>query len=138
MAYFARANIRNKQIEYDNNNDDKQADPDADQSGKGESRYNFDAEMIMRDYDMVINLAPDFQYAYFNKANVLATLKDFRSAISYYTKAIELDPGFAEAYYNRGLVRMFTGDDDNGIRDLSKAGELGMYKVYNLIQRFNQ
>ncbi len=138
LAYFARANIRNKQIEYDNNNDDKQADPDADQSGKGESRYNFDAEMIMRDYDMVINLAPDFQYAYFNKANVLATLKDFRSAISYYTKAIELDPGFAEAYYNRGLVRMFTGDDDNGIRDLSKAGELGMYKVYNLIQRFNQ
>ena len=69
---------------------------------------------------------------------MLATLKDFRSAVSLYTKAIELDPGFAEAYYNRGLVYLFTGDDDKGIRDLSKAGELGMYKVYNLIQRFNQ
>ncbi len=136
LAYFARANIRYKQIEYDNNTDDNLS-LEQDRRKSSETQYSFDAEMIMRDYDRVISLAPDFQYAYFNKANVLATLKDFRSAVSYYTRAIEIDPDFAEAYYNRGLVYLFTGEDTKGINDLSKSGELGMYKVYNLIHRFN-
>ncbi len=136
LAYFTRANIRNKQTEYENNNDestDFNEDVKPDVNG-----YDFDVEMIIRDYDKVIALVPDFQYAYFNKGNLLGSLKDFRGAISNYTKAIELDPGFAEAYYNRGLVYMFIGEDDKGISDLGKAGELGVYKVYNLIQRFNQ
>lgn len=137
LAYFMRANIRYKQIEYNNNTDEDLA-LEQDKKKASDKQYNFDAEMIIRDYDRVISLAPDFQYAYFNKANVLASLKDFRSAISLYTRAIEIDPGFAEAYYNRGLIYLFTGEDNNGMNDLSKSGELGMYKVYNLINRFNK
>ena len=137
LAYFMRANIRYKQIEY-NNNTDEELMLEQDKKKASEKQYNFDAEMILRDYDRVISLVPDFQYAYFNKANVMASLKDFRSAIALYTRAIDIDSGFTEAYYNRGLVYLFTGEDNNGIHDLSKAGELGMYQVYNLIQRFNQ
>ncbi|NDV46991.1 tetratricopeptide repeat protein [Paludibacter sp. 221] len=138
LAYFSRANIRYKQIEYTNNAEEDIAAADKERKKANEKQYNFDAEMIMRDYDKVIALAPDFQFAYFNKANVLATLQDYRSAVSYYTRAIDIDAGFAEAYYNRGLVYMFLGEDTKGLADLSKAGELGMYKVYNLIQRFNR
>jgi len=136
LAFFMRANIRYKQIEY-NNSTDEELVLEQDKKKAAEKQYNFDTEMIMRDYDRVISLSPDFQYAYFNKANVLASLKDFRGAVSFYTRAIEIDPGFAEAYYNRGLVYLFTDEDTKGMNDLSKAGELGMYKVYNLIQRFN-
>ena len=137
LAYFARANIRHKQIEYESDADENLT-LEQEKKKVSDKQYNFDTEMIMRDYDKTISLAPDFQYTYFNKANVLASLNDFRSAISHYGKAIEIDPGFAEAYYNRGLVYLFTGEDAKGMTDLSKAGELGMYKVYNLIQRFNR
>ena len=61
----------------------------------------FDAEIIMRDYDKVNELNPDFSFAYYNKANILCTQKDFRTAISNYTKCIVIDPDFAEAYFNR-------------------------------------
>jgi len=138
LAYFCRANIRCKQIEYTNNAAEDMMISEQERKKTSEKQYNFDAEMIMRDYDRVISLAPDFQFAYFNKANVLAMLKDYRSAVSCYTRALEIDPGFAESYYNRGLVYLFLGEDTKGLADLSKAGELGMYKVYNLIQRFNK
>ena len=94
--------------------------------------------MIMRDYDKVIELQPDFAFAYYNKANILCTQKDFRSAISNFTKAIECDADFAEAYFNRGLTYLFIGEDAKGLADLSKSGELGIYRAYNLIQRFKK
>jgi tetratricopeptide (TPR) repeat protein len=137
LAYFMRANLRHKQTEYENHLDEIPTF-ETEKRISLERQYNFDAEMILRDYDRVIALAPDFQYAHFNKANVLASLHDFQSAISHYTRAIELDPNFAEAYFNRGLIYLFIGEDTAGMSDLSKAGELGMYRVYNLIQRFNQ
>jgi tetratricopeptide (TPR) repeat protein len=62
--------------------------------------------------------------------------RDFRSAISYYTKAIEIDNDFAEAYFNRGLTYIYINEIDKGLADLSKAGELGIYQAYNLISRF--
>ena len=92
--------------------------------------------MIIRDLDKVIEMHPEFAFSYFNKANIIGTQKDFKTAIALYTKAIERDNEFAEAYFNRGLTRIFIGEDEQGISDLSKAGELGIYQSYNLIQRF--
>ena len=92
----------------------------------------------MRDFDKVNELNPDFSFAYFNKANILCTQKDFKTAISNYSKAIDIDPDFAESYFNRGLTYLFIGEDAKGLVDLSKAGELGIYSAYNLIQRFKK
>ena len=103
-----------------------------------ENQYKFEAELILRDYDKVNELQPDFAFSYFNKANILASQQDFKSAIQFYSKSIEAEPEFAEAYYNRGLTYLFIGEDEKGLADLSKAGELGIYKVYNLIQRFGK
>ena len=51
-------------------------------------------------------------------------------------KAIECDGDFAEAYFNRGLTYIYTDQLEQGLQDLSKAGELGIYQAYNLITRF--
>ena len=93
-------------------------------------------ELILRDYEHVLELQPDFAFAYYNKANILCAQRDYQEAVKNYTQAIRIDPDFAEAYFNRGLTYVFTGENEKGLNDLSKAGELGMYQAYNMITRF--
>ncbi len=146
LAYFCRANIRYKLVDFNRNKAEQKAAPvlenatDNDKSNRlaADKQYIFNVEMIMRDLDKVNALNPDFSFAYYNKGNILCTQKDFRTAIANYTRAIEIDPDFAEAYFNRGLTYLFIGEDAKGLADLSKAGELGIYKSYNLIQRFKK
>ena len=61
---------------------------------------------------------------------------DYNRAIDDYTKAISLDSHLAEAYYNRGLALIDSGKLAEGVSDLSKAGELGLYTAYSLIKRY--
>jgi tetratricopeptide (TPR) repeat protein len=144
LAYFCRANIRYKLLDYLKSTADQPLNEIAESSKEKNKRITvekqsiFDVEMVMRDYDKVNELNPDFSFAYFNKANVMCTQKDFSTAISDYSKCIKIDPDFAEAYFNRGLTYLFVGEDSKGLADLSKAGELGIYKAYNLIQRFKK
>lgn len=95
-----------------------------------------DYELILRDYDHVLSMRPDFTFAYYDKANILCAKREYQEAIKQYSKAIEIDSDFAEAYFNRGLTYIYTGDTDKGLADLSKAGELGIYQAYNMISRF--
>lgn len=127
LAFFCRANWRYKQLEYMRSTGELY---DEKYDGK------LDFEMLLRDYDHVIRLQPDFSFAYYNKANILCTQKDFKDAIRYYTMAIEHDRDFAEAWFNRALTRIYIDDTEAGLNDLSKAGELGIYQAYNLITRF--
>lgn len=122
FAYFCRANWRYKLLEY--------------KRAMGEPAEPADFELMMRDYDYVIQHQSDFSFAYYNKANMLCLQQDFKAAINYYTLAIQADADFAEAYFNRGLTYIYLNENDKGIADLSKAGELGIYQAYNLISRF--
>ena len=122
FGYFCRAYWRYKLFEY--------------KRAMGESFDIAEIELMLRDYDYIITNEPDFSFAYYNKANMICLQRDFRSAISYYTKAIEIDNDFAEAYFNRGLTYIYINEIDKGLADLSKAGELGIYQAYNLISRF--
>ena len=127
IAYFCRANWRYKLLEYQRSTGELY-------NNEQNSKLQF--EMMLRDYDQVIHLQQDFAMAYYNKANMLCTQKDFNAAIEYYNYAISYDNDFAEAYFNRGLTRIFIEDTEAGLQDLSKAGELGIYQAYNLISRF--
>jgi tetratricopeptide (TPR) repeat protein len=144
IAYFCRANIRYKLVEYNKSivveNENFKFENSTDRSKRisNENKYKFEVEMIMRDLDKVIEQQSSFAFAYFNKANILCVQQDYKTAITHYSKAIECDNDFAEAYFNRGLTYLFTGQDKLGVADLSKAGELGIYQAYNLIQRFNK
>lgn len=134
-AYFNRALIRYKQLEYQKM--EKEYDL-KNNSGEASGVKAIDYEIVKHDLDKVIELAPDFVYAYYNRGNVLSILKDYRAAIVDYDRAIQLDPKFADAYFNRGLTHIFLGNNKQGIQDLSKAGELGLFSAYNIIKRFTE
>ena len=121
---FSRANWRYRLLEYQR------------ATGEQEATANMDFDIMLRDYDQVIKWQPDFVFALYNKANILCAQRDYKSAIDYYTRAIAQDNDFAEAYFNRGLTYIYIGEDEKGLADLSKAGELGIYQAYNLITRF--
>ena len=97
---------------------------------------NNDYRLALFDYHKTIDMAPDFSFAYYNKANLLCALKQYNDAIEFYSLAIEQDHDLAEAYFNRGLTYIYTDSTDLGIADLSKAGELGIYQAYNILTRF--
>jgi tetratricopeptide (TPR) repeat protein len=92
-------------------------------------------EQIIADYTEIIRLNPDFAFARFNRGNVYCTLKDYRSAIIDYNEAIAKNPYFSEAWFNRGLTRLFIGETELGIEDLSRAGELGIPEAYGIIKK---
>ena len=157
LAYFNRAVVRYKQMEY-NQSQLSSTSNDLNtinfQIGRStnvlsssptqnellnidtrDQTRTYDYELILRDYDTVIQLNPDFVYAYYNRGNIRCLQRDYRAAITDYNEAILRDPDFAEAYFNRGLARLSLGDAGRGISDLSKAGELGVMNAYSIIKR---
>jgi tetratricopeptide (TPR) repeat protein len=158
MAYFNRAVVRYKQMEIDNYREGNesltlnfQVNPvknltqgsslytqsvtTTPNKGIDDTKRIYDYDLILRDYETVITLNPEFVYAYFNRGNLRFAQRDYRLAIADYDKAIERNPDFAEAYFNRGLSRLSLGDTERGISDLSKSGELGMVDAYGIIKK---
>ena len=153
LAYFARALARTKQLE--SNPDIQEARTRLAETsnrmklplvkdkliGDGKtvvpevSKKTLEYDVILKDYERVINLDPQFIYAYYNRAEVLSIQKDYRGAISDYTEAINIEPQFAEAYFNRGLAKLAVGETASGLDDLRKAGELGVVESYSIIKR---
>ena len=133
-CHFVRAFVRARQLETAGVNEANNVDEFVPKNSAG--LPDLDYRLVKNDLDKVISLVPDFSYAFFNRGNVAAKLSDFKSAIVDYTQAINIDDRFAEAYFNRGLARLYTGNSEEGIADLSKAGELGMFQAYNVIKRF--
>ena len=121
---FCRANWRYRLLEYQRT------------TGEQVVTGNMDYDIMLRDYDMIMRIQPDFVFALYNKANILCAQHEYKDAIDHYTRAINLDGDFAEAYFNRGLTYVYIGENEKGLADLSKAGELGIYQAYNLITRF--
>lgn len=135
IAYFNRAHVRHKKMEYEASlADEIKSEKETEHSLAGSQ---LEYGLMLNDYDKVTNLAPRLPFGWFNKGNLLAEQKDYRNAMANYTKAIELDKDFAEAYFNRGLTHILIGESHKGIADLSKAGELGIYAAYNIIKRYN-
>ena len=150
FAYFVRAFVRQRQIEYNRSTWSAEegvgrllditapAQPrKLVELGLVREPSTVEYEMVLRDYEHAITLAPGFAYNYYNRANVRCGRQDFKAAVADYTAAIERDPDFAEAYYNRGLVYIYLGQNEAGVADLSKAGELGIIAAYNVLKRLN-
>ncbi|MDR1543522.1 MAG: tetratricopeptide repeat protein [Prevotellaceae bacterium] len=144
VFYFCRAVVRHKQLEVSiggvivENNTDNGKDAAKDATHHVSTLPEKQCEMIIRDYDKAIELAPDFSFAWFNRGNILCSSKDYKAAIANYSNALNIDRDFAEAYFNRALTFIYIGDTDKGIADLSKAGELGIYQAYNLLKKLRK
>lgn len=140
LAYFERANLRMRKINVETSDikEDNLSEKKTLTTGLsiGERTFGNDYELLMRDYDKVLTLDPAFVYAYFNRGYVRCIQRDYRNALIDFSKAIELNPDFGDAWFNRGITQIYLGDREHGLADLRMAGQLGLYKAYNLIKRF--
>lgn len=134
---FSRGNCWMKKIEYETSLDD---DVEENERKNGAEYYGMKmiCDLMLKDFEETNNINPQFPFSWFNRGNVFSMQKDYRNAIANYTKAIDLEKNFAEAYFNRGLCYVLIGENEKGILDLSKAGELGIYVAYNVIKRFRE
>lgn len=86
------------------------------------------------DYTAAIVINENYVEAYYNRGKAKQFLQAYQDAINDCTKIIQINPKSIDAYYMRGILRMEFGDMKNGCLDLSKAGELGDLKAYELIK----
>ena len=86
------------------------------------------------DYSAAISLNENYIEAYFNRGKAKQFLQAYEDAINDCTKIIQIHPKNIDAYYMRGILRIDFGDMKNGCLDLSKAGELGDLKAYEVIK----
>lgn len=137
VMYFCQANWRYRLLEYQQANNEVLAQPGSLSTSRSHNDAAFSAafRLMLMDYDQVIRRLPDFAFAYYNKANILCQQKDYDAAIRHYSEAIRADADFPEAYFNRGLTYIYIGKHTEGLQDLSRAGELGIYQAYNIITR---
>ena len=91
---------------------------------------------VLSDLSEAIERSPQNPYLFYNRGNLFALRKDYQRAVDDYTRAIAIDSNLAEAYYNRGLVHIYANRLNEGIADLSKAGELGLYTAYSVIKKY--
>ena len=76
------------------------------------------------DFNMAIELNPQFAEAYYNRGSAKFRLQDNKSAIEDFNKAISINPTFTQAYYNRGVVKVQLQDYRGALPDFNKTIEL--------------
>ncbi len=89
----------------------------------------------LNDFNEALKYAPHNAYLYYDKGVLHSLQKEYAQAIDCYTQAIKFDANLAEAYYNRGLARIYSNQKQVGMADLSKAGELGLFKAYSVMKQ---
>ncbi len=144
--YLNRAAIRYKMVEVMQSFEEEEL-PEKLVSGVSASKDKeedkvvkrmLDYDLIERDLKSVIDINPGYEFAYYNLGILYCNKKDYEGAVRQFTNAIKLNSQFAEAYFNRGLTRIYLKKETEGTMDLSKAGELGLYKAYNIIKRYGE
>lgn len=94
--------------------------------------------MVVQDYSKAFDLMPDVPFLHYNIGCVQVQLADYIAAQKSFSRAIELDPHFPSAYYGRGVASILGGQTEQGLSDLSQAGELGLYTAYSLIKKYSK
>ena len=93
---------------------------------------------VLGDLSDAIMLAPHNAYLYYNRGNLYALRRDYQRAIADYSQALKQNQDLAEAWFNRGPAKIYAKHVDEGIEDLSKAGELGLYQAYSVIKKYRE
>ncbi|MBP5515598.1 MAG: tetratricopeptide repeat protein [Bacteroidales bacterium] len=86
-----------------------------------------DAENAERYYVKILEIDPQFKYAWFCRGRIeLELYNDYENAAEFFSKAIDCDPQFAEAHYNRGLAYELMGNKRKADECYKTARELGL------------
>lgn len=95
-------------------------------------------QRVADDLARALALAPGSACLTYNLATAHAAQGDTQKAIDLYAQAVKAEPNLAEAHFNRGLCLIRRGDTRQGVADLSKAGELGLYEAYSIIKKYRE
>ena len=90
------------------------------------------------DYSVAISIDPGSYSAnlYHRRGSLKPSIGDIDGALKDISKAIDYNPGLAEAYMDRGMINIiFKKDLESGCKDLTTAGEQGLFSVYELIKK---
>jgi tetratricopeptide (TPR) repeat protein len=90
------------------------------------------------DFTAAISINENHIDAYFNRGKAKQFLLAYEDAINDCSKIIQINPKNVDAYYMRGILRINFGDMKNGCLDLSKAGELGDLRAYEIKKLLKQ
>ena len=93
---------------------------------------------VLGDLSDALQRSPQNAYLSYNRGNLYAQRHDYQRAIDDYTRALQIDERLAEAWFNRGLAKIYAKKISEGIEDLSKAGELGLYQAYSVIKKYRE
>lgn len=96
-----------------------------------------DYQQSLQTITEVLNKNRKNPYLWYNLGNIHLQMQEFDKAIDDYTKAIQYEKNLAEAYYNRALTLLYLNKKTQAVKDLSKAGELGIQEAYVVMKRFN-
>ena len=81
-------------------------------------------ESAIADYDMAIQLRPDYAIAYNDRGVVKGKLGEYKAAIEDYDEAVRIKPDCVVAYYNRGRTKDQLEQVSAAIEDYNIAIEL--------------
>ena len=125
MVYFMRAMVRYKSWE---------SAMEVEEGRLREKMLAKEWEMVLRDMEKAYELMPHAGFVLYNKGNMLVLKGDYSGAVSCYDRALELENNLGEAYFNRGLTYMLLNNRQKAIADMSRAGELGIWRAYRILK----
>ena len=135
LAYFARGINTCRLIEMMNNAPAPYIITNPKQSNLRNERFE-KCQLALSDFSKALVLAPDFPYAYYNRANIKCLIDDFNAALFDYEQAVKHYPGFADAFYNYGYVLYHLNMKQEACHSFSRAGELGMTGAFSFIRKY--
>ena len=85
-----------------------------------QKKYSLAYNDAIVSYSRAISLNPKNWKAYYKKAGIELTLKNYDKAIANYSKVISLDAYLCFIYFERGYAKELSGDFENAIIDYNK------------------
>lgn len=86
------------------------------------------------DYTSTIVLNENHIEALYKRGQAKHQLEAYQDAINDCSKILQINSKNVDAYYLRGILKIEHGQLESGCLDLSKAGELGDLKAYEIIR----
>jgi tetratricopeptide (TPR) repeat protein len=98
---------------------------------RGDAKANIgDNEAALKDYNVALGIAPEYQYAYVTRCETRLLLDDTSGALSDCNEAVRLDPQDPLAFEDRGDVQFERAAYDLALADYDKAVSLGRSSAY--------
>jgi tetratricopeptide (TPR) repeat protein len=91
-----------------------------------ESRQEGKSDLAMEEFTKAIELNPDYDLAYYNRALLYYFDRDLARSLEDYSKALELSPDNPYWTYERGFIHAELGHREEAIADLERALDLGL------------